>query len=76
MTPEEYASPHLFPLTTQEGLDLSGQLQLDAVNYDEYVSARRRREALDERERAVGRELETKHAARASVLRAAQQGPG
>ncbi len=77
MTPADYLNPHLFPLSTQEGLSLEQQLQLDAVNYDEYAKTIENREQLDGRERAIGRELEAKHAARANVLqqaKAVQQG--
>lgn len=73
MTPEEYLSPALWPLTSQPGLDIESQLQLDAVNYDEWQTARRNGEPHDEHERAVGRELEAKNAARGGVLRALQQ---
>ncbi len=76
MTIQEYLSPQYFPLTTQAGLAPLDQLQLDALNYDEYAAAQRKREPLDDRERAVGRELETKHAARDSVLRQIQEQEG
>lgn len=73
MTPDEYASPQLWPLTSQPGLDIESQLQLDSLNYDEWLTAKRNGEPHDERERAVGRELEAKHAARGAVLRQLQQ---
>ena len=76
MTAAEYLDSKLFPLTTQEGLTLEQQTQLDAVNYDEYATAVANRERLDDRERAVGRELEAKHAARANVLQQAKGSQG
>ncbi len=76
MTPDEYCAQELWPLTTQPGLDIESQLQLDAVNYDEWQTAKRNGEPHDDRERAVGRELEAKNAARGAVLRSLQQQAG
>lgn len=72
MTVHEYMSPQLFPLTTQPGLTLEQQMTLDAVNYDEYEESRTAYDRLSDHERAVGRELEAKNAARDSVLRQVQ----
>lgn len=72
MTIMEYRDEGLFPHTTQPGLSLDQQMAVDAQNYDEYEESRRNHEPMTDHERAVGRELESKHAARASVLRQAQ----
>lgn len=72
MTIAEYLSEHLFPLSAQPGLTLEQQLAVDAVNFDEHEEARRNHEQMTDHERAVGRELEAKHAARANVIRQAQ----
>ena len=69
MTAADYSSPQLFPLTTQPGLDIRAQMQIDSVNFDEYDAAMKRHEQLTDEERAVGRELEAKRASRESVLR-------
>jgi hypothetical protein len=68
MTLAEYMSPEFFPLTTQAGLTPEQQVRLDTVNIDEYQEAVNNHHPLDDRQRAVGRELETKRAARLSVL--------
>lgn len=72
MTAKEYCDSQLFPLSTQEGLSLEQQLALDAVNYDEYQKAEQHYEQLSDHERAVGRELAAKAAARGSVMREKQ----
>lgn len=72
MTAAEYCDPRLFPLTSQQGLDLEEQIKIDAINYDEYQKAERNYEQLSDHERAVGRELEAKAAARAAVMRERQ----
>lgn len=73
MTPDEYLDPRSWPLTGQQGLGIEEQLQLDALNFDEYSAAKRGGEQMDERERAIGRELEAKHAVRGGVIRQLQQ---
>lgn len=76
MTIAEYMNPDLFVLTSQPGLNLDSQMEIDALNYDEYEKDRRAHVQMDDRQRAVGRELEAKHAARGSVLRQSQTGRG
>lgn len=68
MTVAEYLSAHLFPLTSQPGLRLEQQMRVDAANYDDYMRAVRTGSHLTDEERAIGRELEAKHAARGSVM--------
>lgn len=75
MTPEDYLSEVHFPLTTQPGLGAEEQLQIDAINYDEWRQARRQGEQLSPEERAVGRELEVKAAARDAVVRQLRERP-
>lgn len=78
MTITEYMNPDLFSLTSQPGLTLDQQMQLDSANYDEYAAACKNHEQLTEEERRIGYELEAKHAAKANVLQQlqAQQNDG
>jgi hypothetical protein len=60
MTLQEYLDAERFPWTTQRGLDPSGQLLIDAVNYDALKGYIEEGGALDEEQRGRWAELQIK----------------
>jgi hypothetical protein len=79
MTLTEYLDATRFPITTQKGLDPSGQLLIDAYNIDRFREWAEAGELTSERQRAGWAELVVKamHLARlAREVRAAEKGKG
>ena len=72
MKPSDYTSVEKFPLTSQKGLSVQGQLLIDAHNLDA-LRGHAADNPLTEREKAVLAELEAK-AQVAPAVRAAMAG--
>lgn len=67
MKPSEYLDPKRFPLTTQPGLDLKGQMMIDAFNHDELKAFLERGGTPDAEQTRLMKELEAKVKAQAEV---------
>jgi len=76
MTESEYMDPRRFPLTTQEGLSLDGQMLIDAVNLDELDRDVENGATLTAEEQQVAGELNAKRPFIAAAGRITQQGGG
>jgi hypothetical protein len=76
MTLQEYMDAERFPWTTQPGLDPSGQLMIDAFNYDqmrEYLEEEGTVESLDAEQPARWAELGAKIPEQSRLLRELRQ---
>ena len=69
MSPSDYLDPKQFPLSTQGGLELNQQMLIDAHNLDQLREAIRLGEPLDDEQKAVLEELETKYKSWKSIVR-------
>ena len=69
MSPSDYLDPKQFPLSTQKGLNLNQQMMIDAFNLDELRQAIEYGESLDDDQKAVLEELETKVKSWKSIVR-------
>jgi hypothetical protein len=68
MTPEEYLSPILFPLSTVPGLALREQIERDIRVYEDYLLAEHYGTPMTDHGRAVGREVAAKRRGLRDVL--------
>ncbi|HEX3151375.1 MAG TPA: hypothetical protein VHR66_25070 [Gemmataceae bacterium] len=60
MTSQEYVDLNLFSVTTQPGLNLLQQLQIDAFNFDQMNEAREEQRPFDTEQEAAWLEFEAK----------------
>lgn len=67
MKPSEYLDPQRFPLTTQGGLDIKGQMMIDAFNYDSVMELIDSGADLTEEQKARRAELQEKIKAQPEV---------
>lgn len=67
MKPSEYLDPQRFPLTTQEGLDIKGQMMIDAFNHDSVMELIDSGADLTEEQKARWAELQEKIKAQPKV---------
>jgi hypothetical protein len=73
MTPQDYMNPVRFPLTSQEDLSLTDQLQIDAFNLDQGREAMKNGWQVPEADLPLLAELEEKGRHAADVIRQAQE---